>query len=735
MPRKILLTALLCLVFPAAAWPEPTPGSAESMKRLLERLGSDDLSTRDGAEVALLSGWHAWDGAAMKLLGDARTAPDAEVAGRVEGFLARLELRREADRVWEARLGGLEAVIDRAEVENRVAIARAAIRTWSRGGATDADLRLLCALAVNEGWPLFPEIFDDILSCRAAPFGGILVAGVSSIDAGDQERALQALAILRPPECLEPVARLLSGCSDRSEARAALVAMRIQDHPDLLNRLLESSDPVVLQDALILVEATGAKSALASVESLVAGPDPRTRIYALRALRVLAPGRLASLAPPVLADPETAVGAGLFVRGGVTPELLLSIRPLLSSQDANVGFGAAAALMWGGADAACLPALEKLAGDVTDAAVAISAISYSGAPDRMGTLRRILASQDPDIAGLAARELGRLRSREDRPALRRMLDGEPPNERYAAASALGAIGDSSDLPVLAALCRLGSQLKDDSAIESALLALGLIGGGESVEVLEATMKGAWGRENVLHGSIQGLAWALDSRESARLWEHVKKHSTQRRDGWLALGRMGAGPWIPALQKDLRDLPPADRAAAGLAQFPWAPEGKEWDSSAEALRALETGLERWPRLAAAIALAGADRKTPAECFEILRDVRGQWNEIPYLPQLATPLSEALARRFEPEAWAVYITEREVKEEIATPEAFARWLETAGLTLDAGLSVWPGRLAAGRRLSPRAALARFEEVPLLSKGRVEIRRGDEVLAEWERRLREK
>jgi len=246
------------------------------------------------------------------------------------------------------------------------------------------------------------------------------------------------------------------------------------------------------------------------------------------------------------------------------------------------------------------------------------------------------------------RELGRL------PLARRQACAPPdarrgtPNERYAAASRSARSATPRTCRSLRLLCRLGSQLKDDSAIESALLALGLIGGGRIRGILEATMKGAWGRENVLHGSIQGLAWALDSRESARLWEHVKKHSTQRRDGWLALGEWAPGPGSRRSRRT-SGFAPADRAAAGLAQFPWAPEGKEWDSSAEALRALETGLERWP----ASRRDRARRRGPQDPRGVLRDSArcpGQWNEIPYLPQLATPLSEALARRFEPEAWA-------------------------------------------------------------------------------------
>jgi HEAT repeat protein len=539
--------------------------------------------------------------------------------------------------------------------------------------------------------------------------------------------------------------RMTSGPAWGSRPFLAAGLLRLQDNPEMMRNLLRDGPGERAELVLSLIQATGATGMTDDVERLAADGPVGQRVSAIRALRVLSPARARARILQAIGEPSTAAGAcwrSSDIDLSVEADRLIR---LVGHEDPGMRIVAIRLLGALPTDAAEQALVSRLS-DPEDAVYAVRALSQLSTP---GRIRAVMGAASPENAttrGFAIMSLGSMAVAEARPLLREALTSKHAEIRNAAASSLGFVGEPDDVQRLAALLPAAGETDKASSDEihaacSTVIALGKIGGAASRAAILRCLEDHMSSDSLARAAIQAYWMAADAGDFEPL-NRFANRSNLSNDIFLSIGRMGALP----LMREVAGTTPPRRADAWeqfiessqyqsgilLAGVPWVPagHGELWRH----LGMLRSHGDLRMRLCASIGLIAMGRTTRSEELETLRDLRVlQVNN--RFAKLAMPLCEALARKYEPEALSAYIAEREVTEDITSVQAFAAWAREAGLVLEGLPHAFPGRLAAGRKLSVRSAMLRFEGTAVISGTRVRLLTDEEALAAWEPRLRAK
>jgi HEAT repeat protein len=455
----------------------------ETIDALLRRFSDDDPSRRDEATKAIVERWKEWKDADLGKLRKAGDDPEQELAGRAREAFTTIRLRRRLGEAVLRELPDLEKAIRNGSHDQRCnQLVHAAI-AWKTGKLDEGQLRVIAAIATEDGWKLEAEE-RRCLGCL--PEVGILVPPYSTLvapvlkdpDPEERTKAASLLGVMKAREHASDVAALLKNVdkSPRVAALKALAEMGARDYIpaiagqldpteayeiklaaiEALGRLgaadayaakivphLQDGAPDLVRAAVDALGHAGVRGQAAAVAQLLKSDSLPTRMAALDVLGRMGATELAPAVAAVLREPDLRASAiEALGRMGVR-EQADAVAAFLKDPEGSVRNEAARALgRMGAADRAAdlLPLLDDPSNDVRW--TAIHSLGTLLTPETSEAVAKLLRSDTHFIRGLAANILGRIGAVERADAIAQLLDEGQPFVRLEAAKALAAIGST-----------------------------------------------------------------------------------------------------------------------------------------------------------------------------------------------------------------------------------------------------------------------------------------------------
>lgn len=437
---------------------------------------------------------------------------------------------------------------------------------WVRWTAANA----LAALGATEAIPalierLQHEDIDGKATLMALSRLGAREAVPAILDAFPQMEARKALVGLNAREVIPDLVKLIESEDGavRWAAEQTLEEMKAVEAVPELAKLLTHDEPIVRRNAAGTLLDLGTPEALAAVAQRAVDSNEQVRGYAVRALRLTEPDRIAAF----LEDPSSVVRsiaaevAGLLqlkaaaprlramVRTAEGDELYYAIRSLgeLGAKEAlpeicrrlddDLDWTRAAAAhavgLLGGEAERILPLLDDPSAWVRSAAA--EAIGKLGARGAVPQLLFLLGDGDSSTVDAAAVALGRLGAREAVPQLVDVLD----SGRASAQQALGMLEAVEAVPDLLPL--LGR--RDSYRRKLALEALGRIGAREAAGEIAALLEDEASRWDAVRALERMEATEIVPKLEALLG---REDADLRYAAASALCRLGSSKGIPVL---------------------------------------------------------------------------------------------------------------------------------------------------------------------------------------------
>ncbi len=550
---------------------------------LLQSAAVEALGRLGGEEVA---------GVLAAVLG-APDTPAATVAGALAALHARLDDRREGERVSELAAavvtpeGGralLEALPTATDAERPAIVA---VLGWLDVAGTDAALARMLTHAgarraagdvlARRGPAAVPSLLDalagdddETLKAAAAALGRIGAAAavpalVALLDASPEVAVVAAGALggIGDAAAFEPLLAHLDdpNAAVRQAAVSAIHSLGHRDTPTRIRALLDHGSPHVREAAAKVAGYFGYAACVESMLALRHDADEGVRRAAVEQLAHLDDPRVRDALAEALDGGTPGVRAAA-VRALAHVDAAESLpRLLVACRDADpwVRYYAARSAGRHRRPEAVAPLVALATGDPIPPVriAAVEAIAEIGAPEGLAALLAIAGDPDPMVARPAVALLGQSADPATIPPLLAALAAGDAGLRLAA---LGALARRADAAAVAAVESLARRSEDPEERRQALAVLARTGGAEAVAALIA-IAAEPSRTGPVVDALASLGedqvpWVARGLDLPDV--HVRCAVVE------ALGRMGHGAAAPRLGRALHDEEPAVRLAAAHA---------------------------------------------------------------------------------------------------------------------------------------------------------------------------
>lgn len=540
----------------------------EAAPLIVELLRDPEASTSAGEAISRMRAWRALP-RVLELLDDSTPATcraAIEVVGQLRAREAvpklRILLKHRDPSIRTGAIESLGRIGDRGSAraiadlaaDPEVPVRRAVIEVLSPwdvpervpvllrgfedrdGRAAMAAIRLAGELKLRQ---VVPAVLKLMQEGRAESYSTSVLGKVA-----DRESIPELRSMLRHPVR-----------NTRRQAIEVLGLLRAREAIPEVSGLLEDPDSSIRSDALESLARLEARSEVPRIAALLKDPTGQVRswtIYALVALNAVetGPDILALLKDPNedLSDSAITAIRSMKPAGSLKPLLEL----LGQGDEGRRGLVWRAALAVGGREA--IPEFRNLlrSKESAVAADAIQILEELRAKEAHPDLVELLKNPNAELRGKAAEALGILKSKESLPEIVKLLD--LPETRPHALRALWRLGDRAAVPAI-----LKWTAESEPTLRSMVFQVLRTLGGPEVDSALLKM--------VNDPDVDLAEKAIQQLDEVRDAAPVLLRALEERGDWLwrpllsAFGQLGAREAIPAIAKELHELPRTRRQVA------------------------------------------------------------------------------------------------------------------------------------------------------------------------------